>query len=422
MTTLRIILIITVAFLVLAGCNGTAMMRATKSPGLKAGFAVRIINPTEPARPIGHSGKTSYSDVHEDLRVQAMAIEDDRGNRIIWMGWDNGRAIGKVVDSVKELVREKYNIAPESFCINASHTHSAPALAGKEGDPIEQFNPEYADFVVEQAVAVAGEALANLTPAALKYHQYMCTSVAINRRRPPTYNILPHIEGTVDHKVQIVTAESTADGRLLGLIAEYACHPVTVGPTGLGTDYPGFMRKFVEKRHPDAVVVFLQGCGGNIRIQIVDDDVTKFVGSSVEKAKKFGRDLGMAVEWALNTVGQPVHGPVEAEYAEIELPSKEKPGETIPYRIQAFRLGADSETPFTMIALQGEVFVEYSLALEKILQPANTMVLGYSNHSRGYICTAAGIEEGGYECPKCPVTGAAEPMILDAAAELARPK
>ena len=123
--------------------------------------------------------------------------------------------------------------------------------------------------------------------------------------------------------------------------------------------------------------------------------------------------------WRINASS--VHG-IEAEYAEIELPSKKEPGQTVPYRIQAFRLGAGSDRPFTLVALQGEVFIEYSLNLQKALQSANTVVLGYSNHSRGYICTAEGIKEGGYECPKCPVTGAAEPIILQAAIELAQPK
>ncbi|MCK4886219.1 MAG: neutral/alkaline non-lysosomal ceramidase N-terminal domain-containing protein [Planctomycetes bacterium] len=415
------ILISMAALFIFTGCSNPAMTSKAKSTALKAGFAVRVINPIGPAIPLGHKDATNYTEVHADLRVQAMAIEDDADNRIILLGWDNVFIKAEMIDQVKEIVKEKYNIAPESFCINSSHSHSTPAMTGKDGDPIEKFNPEYADLVINAVIDVVGEAISNLTPAKLSYSDYMCTSVAINRRKPPTYFITPYVEGTVDHKVQIVKAESLADGKLLGLIAEYACHPVTVSLIGLGSDYPGFMREFVEARHPDAVVVFLQGCGGNIRIQIVDDDVTKFTGFSVEMAKKFGTDLGMSVEWAINAPGQSVVGPIEAEYTEIELPSKKEPGATVPYRIQAFRLGAGSNWPFTLVALQGEVFIEYGLNLQKALQPANTIVLGYSNHSRGYICTAEGIEEGGYECPKCPVTGAAESMILQAATELARP-
>lgn len=58
-------------------------------------------------------------------------------------------------------------------------------------------------------------------------------------------------------------------------------------------------------------------------------------------------------------------------------------------------------------------------------------MLGYSNDISGYVSTARAIEEGGYEPNSFyavgwllpgPLTMAAESMILEAAAKLARPK
>ena len=431
---------------------------------LKAGFGVRVVNPNEPAVPIGHVGTTPRSNIHADLRVQAMVLEDNAGKRIVWMGWDFCNVLAPVADKVKKLVEQKYGIAPEAFCINASHTHSAPPLMKSEAVKPEFFDADYAGFVVAQAVQVVGDAIGDLSAVKLRYSEYPATSVGVNRRMKIDDGVamIPNPAGVVDHRVQIIAAESLKDKQLKGLIVKYACHPVTVGPTGIGSDYPGFMRRFIEKRHTGAVAVFLQGCGGNIRIQIVDEYATKFIRENQEQvAAKLGRDLGMSVEWALNKPGLSVAGPIEYKYEVIELPlakvpeskyRKEANGDTYrkpwgekflamlergekipqtqPYRIQAFHLGADSKNPFILIALQGEVFTEYAFNLADRLKPANTIVLGYSNHIAGYVCTAEAIKQGGYE-PNAypfwkqlpgPYTTEVEAMILEAATKAAKSK
>ena len=345
------------------------------------------------------------------------------------------------------------------------------------------FDAEYAEFVVEQAVKVVGDALSKLVPVTLRYCEYMCTSVGINRRNPPAFKPLfkPNLKGPVDHRVQVVAAESVTDGKLVAVAVKYACHPVTVGPTGLGSDFPGFMRKFIEKRHPGAVAIFLQGCAGDVRVQMLDNDVTTFVGGKAsdfstkidadtskfigeakeEMAERFGRDLAMAVEWALNKPGIPITGPIKIDYEVIELPltrltrseylgASNEPGRrgdwgkkflgkldrgeplptTQPYHIQVFSLGADSKTPFLLVALQGEPFTEYGFNLGQMLQPANTIVIGYSNNMVTYVPTAQAVKEGGYE-PNAYKHGKslpggysaeAEQMILKTAVKLARPK
>jgi len=433
------------------------------SKHLKAGFGVRVVNPTKPAVPIGHTRTTPRNNIHADLRVQAMVLEDASGKRIVLMGWDFCNVLAPIANQVKEAVRQKYGIAPQAFCINASHTHSAPPLMEQEAMKPQFFDADYAKFVVEQAVQVVGDAIDNLSAVRLRYCEYPATSVGVNRRLKTGDEVVmqPNFAGAVDHRVQVIAAESLEDNQLKGVIVKYACHPVTVGPAGLGSDYPGFMRDFIEKRHPGTVVVFLQGCAGDVRIQIIDEYATKFIRESEEQvAGRLGRDLGCSVEWALNKPGTPITGPIEYDYKTIDLPLGKvtesqyqqaadsntykkrwgqkhlamlESGRTIPqiqpYRIQVFRLGADDKNPFILIALQGEVFTEYGFNLAERLKPANTIVLGYSNHIAGYVCTAEAIKQGGYE-PQAysfwktagPYTTEAEAMILEAAVKLAKSK
>jgi hypothetical protein len=60
--------------------------------------------------------------------------------------------------------------------------------------------------------------------------------------------------------------------------------------------------------------------------------------------------------------------------------------------VQAWRLGKD----VTLVALGGEVVVDYSLRLKKDLGPG-LWVMGYANDVMAYIPSLRVLKEGGYE-------------------------
>ncbi len=268
----------------------------------------------------------------------------------------------------------------------------------------------------------------------------------------------PNPEGPVDQRAQVIAVESADDGTLLGLVVKYACHPVTVVGLGLGADYPGYMREIVEAKHPGCIVLFLQGCGADVRIRVLDEAGTGWVSGTLKKAEQFGRQLAEAVERAIQKPGKKISGPIAVGYREIQLPldlpAKEaylqaaerndnfsgkwgkryasmlKRGETIPdrwpFRIQAMRFGPEPE-PFILVALDGEVFTEYGLNIGKKLAPATTIVLGYSNGVVSYLPTAEAIAAGGYEATAFrnfgvpgPYSQNVEQIVTEQAVALAR--
>jgi len=428
---------------------------------LKAGAAARVVNPTRPAATIGHRVMRTFTETYTDLRVQVLVLEDKSGKRLAWMGCDFAIVPGSVVDRIKRQIHEEYAIEPAAVCINSSHTHSAPPLAEEHVAAPEHWDAEYAEFVVREAVVAVGDAVGSMVPARVRYVEDSC-KVGINRRGGVSGKITmaPKPDGVVDHRVQLVAVEAASDGQLVAVMVKYACHPVTVVNIALGADYPGYMRQFVEKSHPGAVVVFMQGCGADVRIRVVNEEMTGWVRGTLEKAEQFGRELADAVERALKKQGLKINGPIETEYAEISLPLEAVSAEayqeaadrndafsgawgktytdvlrrgediptTWPYRIQAFRLG-DGRAPFTLVALDGEVFTEYGLNLGKMLQPTTTIVLGYSNGVVTYLPTAEAMAAGGYEPTAFrffrvpgPYTPEVESMVLKAAVQLARPK
>ena len=66
---------------------------------------------------------------------------------------------------------------------------------------------------------------------------------------------------------------------------------------------------------------------------------------------------------------------------------------TYPYPVQAWQLGNGP----TLVALGGEVVVDYALRLKKELGADRTWVMGYANDVMAYIPSLRVLKEGGYE-------------------------
>lgn len=441
----------------------SAVLAATSGQGeLRVGAALRIVNPTRPAATIGHRVMHLFSNVYCDLRVQAMVFEDQRQERAAWLGCDFCIIQSSVVDRIKHEIQTQYGIRPEAVCINVSHTHSAPPLTAAEAVVPEHFDAPYAEFVVRQAVAVVGDALGRLAPARLRYVEDSC-GVAWNRRvydeaGHHVRDHCPYPPGVTDTSVQVLVAQRVADGGVIGLAVKFAGHPVNVVDLGIGSDYPGFMRRDLERLHPGAVAVFLEGCCGDLVARRANVTMTGFAPASIEMAADLGRQLAEAVGRAMDKPGGAVEGPIRARLTEVRLPVQQVPLEeyrqaaekndpfsgpwgkmyweiarqgkpiptTWPFRIQAFRFGG-GPTPLTVVALGGEVFCEYGLQLRRALEPATTIVLGYSNGVAAYLSTAKVIRDGGYE-PKAfrwwrlpgPYAPEVEAIVLRSATDLAK--
>jgi hypothetical protein len=72
---------------------------------------------------------------------------------------------------------------------------------------------------------------------------------------------------------------------------------------------------------------------------------------------------------------------------------KRRPIRQTPYPVQVIRLGND----LTLLALGGEVVVDYALRSKREFPGENLVVIGYANDVMCYIPTARVLKEGGYE-------------------------
>lgn len=391
----------------------------------KAGVAKVAVTPQQSMWMAGYASRNKPSEgkVH-DLHVKALALEDQDGHRIVFVTADLISIPRDLRNWLQDECQKKYSLSPDSLLLNASHTHCGPELRSSKvslyGAAAEQVShtESYYNNLKQQVLELVGTALQNLQPAKIGY-THGRAGFAMNRRLPTETEPrnAPYPDGPVDHDVPILKIESEA-GELKALLFGYACHNTTLGFYQFCGDYAGFAQYDLETAFPGAVAMFMTGCGGDQNPQPRGE---------LALAEHHGSTLANAVKAGLLGPVRPIEGtlrsaiePVELEFAtppnrdELETLQKSKVEYSqrratallkqldeqgrIPtdyqYLVQVVRLGDQ----VTMVALSGEVVIDYSLRLKQELNgDAAVWVAGYSNDVFGYVPSLRVLKEGGYE-------------------------
>jgi len=398
----------------------------------KAGLASTVITPEQPMWMSGYAARTKPSEgkVH-DLRAKALALEDARGTRIVIVTVDLLGTSRAIRDWIEKEVSRRYKIPPEGLLLSASHTHCGPVVRETRysiyGDTLYGLSPEqikqskqYADELQEKLVQLVGQAIEDLTPARLAY-SHARAGFAMNRRSKVErgYRIQPNPDGPVDHDVPVLRVESP-DGKLRAVLFGYACHCTTLSFYKFCGDYAGFAQEYIEQEHPGTTAMFMAGCGGD------QNPYPRGGPRTLQYCMEHGRALANAVEAALAPRARPVDGPIRAVLDTVTLEFAEPPGRdqleeqaksenkyerrhaevllkelkeagkirtTYPYLVQVIEFGDD----LTLIALAGEVVVDYSLRLKAELAGRPVWVAAYCNDVFGYLPSLRVLQEGGYD-------------------------
>ncbi|MCI0464775.1 MAG: neutral/alkaline non-lysosomal ceramidase N-terminal domain-containing protein [Gemmataceae bacterium] len=390
----------------------------------KAGTASVVITPTQPTWMAGYAFRNKPSEGKaQDLFARALALEDSRGSRLVIVSLDLIGIPRPLRDAVATQAHKQHGLPPAALLLNASHTHCGPVVRSGGSVlyplPAEQSKriDEYVTGLEKKLVTLIGKALADLKPARLGY-SHARAGFAMNRRllTPKGYQINANPDGPVEHEVPILRVDGP-DGKLRAVLFGYACHNTTLSFYEFCGDYAGYAQEYLDQARPGTTALFMSGCGG---------DQNPYPRGTLELAKQHGRALANAVEAALLPKPRPVRGPLKTAFqevtlqlvppsgrddlfklkesgdkydrrrAEILLDELEKTGKiksTYAYPIQVVQFGGD----LTMVALAGEVVVDYALRLKKELVGQPLWVAGYSNDVFGYVPSVRVLKEGGYE-------------------------
>ncbi|WP_026876257.1 neutral/alkaline non-lysosomal ceramidase N-terminal domain-containing protein [Jiangella gansuensis] len=374
------------------------------------------------------------------LRTLAFAAGDERAvfvaADVLWWGFD-------LTDRVHRELERRYGLSPRSVLLHATHTHSAPQPSRGFAPSIGEFDPVFADQVVETAVDGVGRALAAVRPVRVE----RCADradLADDRRARRSPTTVPR--SSVDPEVSVVRFVCADDADdTVALLVHYTCHPVVHRDNEVSPDFPGAAMDLLEREHPGTVAVFAQGCCGDIDPKPGDSDQAA--------AERFGGELAAAVGRALHglrvpagpprlatsarKVDLPLSGPprrsdltrwsaddgVRGEWARLLLAEPHRITDTAVLRVSTLRLTDD----LGLAGLSGEPVGAYGRRV-KVLSGGAVLPLGYTNGMTGYLVTARQLAEGGYEAVEAPLyfglpgllAPAAQDVLYDALAGAVR--
>ena len=391
----------------------------------KAGVAKAVITPEEPIWMAGYASRNKPSEGKiQDLYAKALALEDPQGRRLVIVTTDLIGFSHSIAEKVAEGVRKRTGLKRDRLMLTSSHTHTGPVI---RDSLIDMYNlsaeqasavSRYTARLEQDVVRVVEEALRNLAPAKISYGGGRA-EFAVNRRLPsPTgYKIAVNPDGPVDRSVPVLRLDDS-NGKLRAVLMGYACHNTTL--TGefyqFSGDYAGFAQSELEQQYPGAMALFVTGCGA---------DANPNPRSTLELAQQHGKSLAAAVSQMLSQPLAPVAGSLTTRWELIPLPlvvpardefqkrleekdvyrqrharrmlrildEQGKIPDRYSYPIQVCRLGSD----LTMVALAGEVVVDYALRLKQDLKLKSLWTIAYANDVFAYIPSVRVLREGGYE-------------------------
>lgn len=422
------------------------------STSLQAGAATANITPWLGVEVPG-SHRTRYAEnVDDELLAKALVL-DNGDMRVALVTCDLIAMPQGIADAAKARVAERCGIPPENVMINATHTHTAAGIADLLGTP---GNDEYIAWVPLKIADAVEVATHRMQAARIGFATAHEDRISFNRRwhmRDGTVRMNPGVDNPdkikptypIDPEVTMLYVEGT-DGRPLAAVSNFVLHYVgTDNGLAVSADYFGHFHRLIQKYlHPQCVGMVWNGTSGDINNQDYSGKM-RWTVSGHKQAIKMANVLAghliteiqlmeMQDELALGAavgsfefrrktitaedlaVAEKILAAPAGTYTGYDSgPFSWVVGQTLPHAlsdvyavecqrlaempmehtasVQALRLGDAS-----IVALPGEIFVEFGLNIKQQSPASPQFVVSLANGYIGYVCTDKALtEHGGYE-------------------------
>ena len=419
----------------------------------RAGVAASNITPWLGGGLVGNFGTPPPAKyVHDELYARCFVL-DDGSTRIALVVIDSIYISREVLDEAKRQVNKATSLPVDRMLMSCTHTHSSVnARWPNPLKPGKKFT-EYQAFVAHRIADGVRCAIYSLQPARIAWGVVDQPDHVFCRRwlmKPGTKLFNPFGEpdrvkmnpghrptllkpaGPVDPQIAFLALER-ADGRPLGLLANYSLHYVGgTGPKHISADYFGMFADRIQqlleadRLDPPFIAAMSNGTSGNInninyavrRVRKKPYEQMRFVAHQCAEAvcREYKnltwhdwvplgmrqRELELAVrkptakqlarsKQLLAEPKRPDKFPHERSYAGAAIRQQASP-DTVRIILQAVRIGE-----LGIAAIPFETFSETGLELKarSPLKPAFTMEL--ANGGYGYLPTPKQHELGGYE-------------------------
>jgi hypothetical protein len=410
----------------LVGVSVALLPAAARGQEYRVGVGRADITPRGPIWMSGYGSRNKPSEgVEQHLFTKALTIRHGGDRPVILVTADLIGFRPYVTEPVAERLEKEFHVPRQNILFVGSHTHTGPviysgleemfSLKGRDAEAVKS----YALQLREHCYKAAADALRDVQPARLSLGRGRA-SFAMNRRvfTPRGVDFGANPDGPVDRDVPVLRVDDRA-GHIRAIVFGYACHCTTLGGDyyRICGDWAGYAQDFLERGNPGATAFFVTGCGG---------DANPEPRTGIELARQHGLEMAGAVARVLKGPRTPVAGPIKAVLESVDLPLGKPPSrgefekrlhdrdvfvqrharrqlQTLdekgklpashPCPVQVWQFGKD----LTLVAMGGEVVVDYDLRLKRELKGGHLWVAGYANDVFAYIPSVRILLEGGYE-------------------------
>jgi hypothetical protein len=357
---------------------------------MNVGYAQDVITPSldRPVYLAGFGQNRRAETIHDDLYVRALAISDSSRTVILCsldlIGFFRKSAY-EVIEALK--VSETFRALSPDVILTSIHPHHGPDTMGMWGpdDKTSGIDPVYFVDLKNKIVATILASLENMQPVGgMKTTSMHFPGLAKNARNPDV----------VDDELVMAQFVGRDNISPLLTIANFPCHPEVLWEhnTHITADYPGYLRKEVE-RQTSAPCIFLSADLGGMMTPDVKDH-------SFEEAHFMGKAL--AEQGLVALANAPViHAPLAISLQKKEIKLKltnilfkvaiqrglfpdirDKKG-FINSEVNLLKIG-----PLWFATIPGELLPKLGMALKADMHAAGAGcagVIGLANDELGYI-------------------------------------
>jgi len=438
---------------------------------LCVGFAKVNVNPPLGIGVSGYYIPRYASGFLDDLEASAMILSVD-DKKIAIISVDNCLIYTKISNEFCIAIEKGTGILKENIFLSSTHTHTGPLIdtfGGFEVD--EDMINEYRNFLQSRLVDVVNLALADLKPAKMGYIVgYAPERVAYIRRYkmkdgttmtcPPVNSPdIDHPIGELDQRVNVLRFDREGGNTII--LMNYGLHADTVNGDIISSDWPGWMRRTLDKALDGVECMFIAGAQGDVGSTNVnptpgDMNDTEISFDNEMKSPGMARFVGRALAGTVLQVYDKVHyidvDKINVLHNVVPVPANVPDPADLPLARKYKELhdaGKDDEIPFeamelttvvaeatrmcnlangpeffnldlmgvqigdvAMIGVPGEPFTEIGVAIKDTKGWSMIMPCALVNGYEGYFPMKSAYDEGGYEARSSKFkTGVAERII-----------
>ena len=330
---------------------------------IQAGFARVNITPPMGIPIAGYYKVRLAEKVLDELEATALAVTDGK-ETLLLVSVDIIEMPAPYSDPIRERIARETGVPDDHILLCCTHTHTGPKLDGEE-EP--ELRAAYFRFLSSRLTDVCRFALRDMTPARMGWAVSHAPGIAFIRRyrmKDGTIHTNPGIRnpdtvapvGVPNDQVSVVRFDREDGGSVV--LAHFGCHPDTIGGCVISADWPGFVRRTLEKALDNTRCIFLNGAQGDVNhvntqpgpgdlngLTMDFDDVMRGYGHT----RHMGRAVAGAVLQVIDKVQWTDDTAVHGAQQVISCPSNRPQPEELPLARQIdalHRAGRDSEIPY----------------------------------------------------------------------------